>query len=584
MKFKMTRINFTKKRLVLISIFLSIFVIGTVMILIIPISVKSTYGQTVQTTDGVTISFSVFEPKRTGLNKKAVILGHGAMSNKEMMKGFAIELAAAGFVAVTLDFRGHGQSTGESSRGSMTSDIDAIITYLNSRSDIDTNSLGYFGFSMGGFPGIQMVNSSTNFKCFIGTATWLPTGLRKGDSVNPLNILMIVGRFDELITPENLKIGLSDYTGIPTTDLDVNKLYGSFQDGNASMIYLDDNSNHVLTDWDPDAIRETRNFVMNTFPDVKPIDENFYANIRLIILFIQLLSGFGFFFLIVEPLSKLLLKPKLKDKLEESMKTGKEKIRKDEVFKIQMENVSIRSLSIKTLAYSLLLGLPGTLMFVPIILLLYVPIAGFVSALLFGQAFGFLVLLWRLGKKIEIPLVSILKKPFQGSRNNLIRQFLLGIILAVISFIIIYLSGGLNYMGLIPSLVKIPWLFLVFPIIFIIFMIFSLLVQGILQNKFDRGIKGLVKISLLQFGILFLYWFTYLFIISLVMNSFYYFGSFLPLAIPMFLLVSALSTIIYQKSGNTISGAIVIALIFTLLVCTMSSYQSGVNFIMGFLR
>jgi len=537
------------------------------MILIIPISVKSTYGQTVQTTDGVTISFSVFEPKRTGLNKKAVILGHGAMSNKKMMKGFAIELAAAGFVAVTLDFRGHGQSTGESSRGSMTSDIDAIITYLNSRSDIDTNSLGYFGFSMGGFPGIQMVNSSTNFKCFIGTATWLPTGLRKGDSVNPLNILMIVGRFDELITPENLKIGLSDYTGIPTTDLDVNKLYGSFQDGNASMIYLDDNSNHVLADWDPDAIRETRNFVMNTFPDVKPIDENFYANIRLVILFIQLLSGFGFFFLIVDPLSKLLLKPK-----------------EEEVFKIQMENVSIRSLSIKALVYSLLLGLPGILMFVPIILILYVPIAGFVSALLFGQAFGFLILLWRLGKKNDISLVSILKKPFQGSRNNLIRQFLLGIILAVISFIIIYLSGGLNYMGLIPSLVKIPWLFLVFPIIFIIFMIFSLLVQGILQNKFDRGIKDLVKVSLLQFGILFLYWFTYLFIISLVMNSFYYFGSFLPLAIPMFLLVSALSTIIYQKSGNTISGAIVIALIFTLLVCTMSSYQSGVNFIMGFLR
>jgi len=183
-----------------------------------------------------------------------------------------------------------------------------------------------------------------------------------------------------------------------------------------------------------------------------------------------------------------------------------------------------------------------------------------------------------------MPLGSILKKPFQGSKNTIIRQFLLGIILAIISFTIIYLSGGLNYMGLIPSLVKIPWLFLIFPIIFMIFMIFSLLVQGILQNKFDRGIKDLVKVSLLQFGILFLYWFTYLFIISLVMNSFYYFGSFLSLAIPMFLLISALSTIIYQKSGNTIASAIVIALIFTILICTMSSYQSGVNFIMGFLR
>jgi len=260
------------------------------------------------------------------------------------------------------------------------------------------------------------------------------------------------------------------------------------------------------------------------------------------------------------------------------------KPREEEVFIIQLEDVSIRSLSIKTLTYSLLLGLPGILIFVPIILLLYVPIAGFVLALLFGQAFGFIILLWRLGKKLKIPLVSILKKPFQGSRNNLIRQFLLGIVLAIISIIVIYLSGGLNYMGIIPSLVKIPWLFLVFPIVFIIFMIFSLLEQGILQNKFDRGIRDLVKVSLLQFGILFLYWFTYLLIISLVMNSFFYFGSFLPLAIPMFLLISAFSTIIYQKSGNTIAGAIVIALFFTLLICTMSSYESGVRFIMGFLR
>jgi dienelactone hydrolase len=563
----MNRIGLTRKKIFFITLFLTIFIVGTVLILIIPIGVKSTYGQTVQTTDGITISFNVFEPRRPGTNKKAVILGHGIMSNKEMLKGYAIELAAAGFVAVPFDFRGHGQSTGEFDRGSLTTDIDAIISYLNSRSDINTSSLGYFGFSMGGFPGIQIVNSSTAFKCFIGAATWLPEEVRKGNSTDHLNILMILGRYDELITPEDLKLGLSNYTGLPISDLDVNKLYGSFQDGNASMIYLDDTSNHVLGDWDPDFIRETRNFVMNTFPDVKPVDENFYANIRLLILFLQLFGGFGFFLLIVDPLSKLLLKPK-----------------ENKAFKIQLEGDSIRSLSIKTILYSLLLGLPGIVMFVPIILLLYVPIAGFVLALLFGQAFGFLILLWRLVRKIDIPLGTILKKPFQGSKNNVIRQFLLGIILAIIFIVIIYLSIGLNYMGIIPSLVKIPWLFLIFPISFTIFMVFSIFVQGILQNKFHRGIKDLMKISLLQFGFLFLYMSTYLLIIALVMNNFFYFGSFLPIAFPVFLLISVFSTFIYQKSGNIISGLIVITLFFTLLVCAMSSYESGINFIMGFFR
>ena len=80
------------------------------------------------------------------INKKAIILGHGIMSNKEMLKGYAIEFAAAGFVAVPFDFRGHGQSTGELDRDLLTNDINAIVSYLNSRPDINTSALGYFGF------------------------------------------------------------------------------------------------------------------------------------------------------------------------------------------------------------------------------------------------------------------------------------------------------------------------------------------------------------------------------------------------------------------------------------------------------
>ena len=162
----MTRADITKKRIILISLFLLTFVIGTVLIFITPIGIKSTYGKTVKTSDGVTISFNVFEPKNGGTNKKAVILGHGVMSNKEMLKDFALEFAAAGFVAVPFDFRGHGQSTGEHRWGSLTNDILAIVSYLNTRPDIDTSNLAYLGYSMGGV-GIQIVNESTDFKCFI---------------------------------------------------------------------------------------------------------------------------------------------------------------------------------------------------------------------------------------------------------------------------------------------------------------------------------------------------------------------------------------------------------------------------------
>ena len=560
----MRNIDMTKKKMILICLFFSFFLIGTILMFITPIGVKSTYGKTVRTTDGVTITFNVFEPSRGGSNKKAIILGHGVMSNKEMLKGFAVEFAAAGFVAIPFDFRGHGQSTGDHTRGSLTNDIYAIISYLNTRSDIDTSNLAYFGFSMGGL-GQKVVNESTDFKCFIGAGTWLNSTVRKGDSTNPLNILMILGRYDELITPNDLKEVLSNYTGI--ADVYVNKLYGSFESGNATKIYLDDLTNHVLGNWDPDFIMEAREFLASTFPDVRPVDENYVVNTRLLILSLQLFGGFGFFVLIVDPLSKLVLKPK---KIED-------------VFKLELGiDDSITLLGLKTFGFSVALGILGILIFVPIMLILFLSVAGFVSTLLFGQAFGILVLLWRMGKKGKIRLRDSIKKPFKTSRDDIIRQFLLGGILSVILFLIIYLSGGLNYMGMIPGITKIPWVLVFFLINFIIFIIYGILFHGVIQNKFDEGFKPLVKASTMIFLLQFLFWFTYLFIISLAMGSFFYFGSFLPLAIPMFLLISFLSTLIYKKSGNVIAGALVNTLFFTLLICTTSPYQSGLSFIMGF--
>ena len=69
----MNKIEITRKKIILLCVFLAIFVIGTVLIFITPIGVKATYNQTVQTSDGVTISFNVFEPNTNGLNKKAII-------------------------------------------------------------------------------------------------------------------------------------------------------------------------------------------------------------------------------------------------------------------------------------------------------------------------------------------------------------------------------------------------------------------------------------------------------------------------------------------------------------------------------
>ncbi|MBY9010641.1 MAG: hypothetical protein KGD74_12310 [Candidatus Lokiarchaeota archaeon] len=563
----MNTLNLSKKRIALICIFLAIFTIGTVFIFITPLSVVSTYGLSTTTDDNVTISFNVFEPSNGGLNKPAIIIGHGVMVNKEMMKGYALELAAAGFVAVPFDFRGHGQST-MVEPNNKTKDIIAIKEYLSNRIDIDMTSLGYIGYSMGGL-GQQLINSDLSFKCFIGVGTWLYPTLRTGNLANPLNVLMIQALFDEVSELPALKESLAFRVGIPVSNVDTNKLYGSFQQGNASMIYLDDNSNHLTVAWDEDFIREARDFAINSF-DIDVVDETYYVNIRGLILLMQVIGGIGFFFLAIDPLSNLILKAK------------GDRDKELQYYTIDTSDISIKSISIKALLYPIVLGIPGVMIFIPILLILPLAIAAFVVTLLFGQAFGLLILLWRIGKKTNLSFKKILIEPFKG-RNTFLRQVLLGLVLAIILYLIVYASVGLNYLGFVPSITKILAIPIYFVICFFVILILNLLTQTIIQNKFTDTIKNNLKVLFLGTVFPLLYYIIYLLLISVLMRSLFYFGTFIPISILMFTLTSGVSIISYRKTGNVITGAIVNAILLTFLIVTMSPPQSGLSFIAGLL-
>lgn len=563
----MNTLNLSKKRIALICIFLAIFTLGTILIFITPLSVKSTYGLSTETSDGVTISFNVFEPASGGLNKPAFIIGHGSMVNKEMVKGYAIELAAAGFVAVPFDFRGHGQST-MVEPDNKTLDVIAIKEYLNTRGDVDMNSLGYIGYSMGGL-GQMLIHQDLAFKCFIGIGTWLYPTLRVGNSADPLNVLMIQALFDEAIELPTLKESLATRVGIPVSSVDANKLYGSFQEGNASMIYLDDNSNHLTVAWDEDFIREARDWAITSF-DLDVVDETYYVNIRGLILLMQVFGGIAFFFFTVEPLIRLSLNQK------------EEKERELEYFKIETKESSIKSISIKAILYSIVLGIPGVLIFIPLVLILPLAVAGFVVALLFGQTFGLLILLWRIGKKSDTSLKTILSKPFKG-RKIFLRQVIAGAVLGAMLYIIVYLSVGLNYLGLVPSLTKVWTIPIYFVICFFVILILNLVTQVILQNKFDDSIKSTLKVLFL--GTLFplLYYIVYLLLVSVLMRSLFYFGTFIPISILMFILTSGVSVVCYRKTGNVITGAIINAVLMTFLIVTISPPQGGFSFIANLL-
>ncbi len=566
----MIKLDLSRRQSILIIIFLSIFILGTFLIFTVPFSVKSTYGLSTITDDGVTIAFNVFEPQNGGNNKPAFLIGHGSMVNKEMVKGYALELAAAGFVAVPFDFRGHGQSS-SGGTNNMTKDVVAIREYLRSRGDVDMDSLGYIGYSMGGL-GQALIEVDFSFKCFIGIGTWLDPSLRKGNSTNPLNVLMIEAIFDEAIDLPTLKESLSARTGLPTSSIYANKMYGSFYQGNASMIYLDDDSNHLKVAWDYNFIREARDWAITSF-DLEVKDENFYVNIRAIILLIQVIGGVGFFFLIIEPLSKFIL----------FSKEDIERKAKIEYFEINTSEISNRTIIIKSILFSLILALPGILIFFPILLILPLAVAAFVMALLYGQIFGLILLLWRIDKKVDYKFRDMFRNIFK-EKGQIVRHLILGAVLSVVLYLIAYSSIGLNYLGLVPSVEKFWTIPIFFIMALLVLLIQNLLMQVIIQRKYKDTLKDILKVIFLGFLFPFLYFFVYLLILGFITRSFFYFGTFLPISIVMFLLTSAVCVVAYKKTGNILTGAIISAFLLTFLIVTMSPPQSGLAFLARFIH
>jgi alpha/beta superfamily hydrolase len=564
----MPRKILSKKQALMIFFFLSMYIVGTVLIFTVPFSVKSTYGLSTITDDGVTIAFNVFEPREGGSNKPAFLIGHGVMVNKEMLKDYALELAAAGFVAVPFDFRGHGQS-GSGGTDNMTKDVVAIRDYLHSRGDIDMNSLGYIGYSMGGL-GQELIQVDTSFKCFIGIGTWLYPNLRNGSITNPLDVLMIQAIFDEAIQLQTLKESLSVRTGLPISSIYANKMYGCFNQGNASMIYLDEDSNHLKVAWDYNFIRQARDWAINSF-NIDVVDNFFYVNVRGIILLLQVIGGIGFFFLIIDPLSKLIL-----------FRRDDEKEGKLEYFEISTESVSIGSIIIKSIIYTLVLAPIGILIFFPILLILPLAVAAFVMTLLYGQISGIVILLWNISKEVDYKFRDMFRNIFKD-KKKLGRHAILGAILSVILYLIAYSSVGLNYLGLLPSLEKIWTIPIFFIMGLVVLLIQNILVQAIIQRKYSNSLRDILKVIFLGFLFPFLYYFVYLLVLGFITSSFFYFGTFLPISVVMFLLTSAVCVISYQKTGNILVGAIIGAVLLTFLIVTMSPPQSGLSFLARFL-
>ncbi len=207
------------------------------------------------TDDSVTIHSTLQRPiYATASNPvPGVVVIHGVYQSKEWLRAFGIELARRGFVTLTIDAASHGNSEyasgTDSDRGGA-----AALEYLDSLAYV--SKLGLVGHSMGAGIAIQALELTS---VPIDALVFVGGGSRDmgdwGNSTYPKNLLITVGRYDELFNIPNLINSLTSVFN-ETSSISVGQRYGEFADGSARMLVIGQ-TNHLFETIDPIIISET---------------------------------------------------------------------------------------------------------------------------------------------------------------------------------------------------------------------------------------------------------------------------------------------------------------------------------------
>ncbi|UCE09134.1 MAG: alpha/beta fold hydrolase [Candidatus Thorarchaeota archaeon] len=232
-----------------LALFLLVLGVGTAA------SVQSGFGSVLvsevdfQAVDGSWIHSTLQKPIHATSSEPVpgVVVVHGSLQNKEWLMAFGIELARRGFVALTIDVNGHGNSDPGTGSGG------AALDYLASLEYVNDSAIGLIGHSMGG--GVcwrALSESSVAVDALVLVGSWVPTNISSIPYIP--NLLVTVGDFSSLSSyPGNLT-PLESSFGV--TDVEPGITYGDFGDGTARRVAFG-RTNHLFETIEPTIVSET---------------------------------------------------------------------------------------------------------------------------------------------------------------------------------------------------------------------------------------------------------------------------------------------------------------------------------------
>jgi dienelactone hydrolase len=176
-----------------------------------------------------------------------VVVIHGSLQNKEWLMAFGIELARRGFVVLTIDANGHGNSDpGEGGAGT------AALEYLAGLDFVDESEMGLIGHSMGGGYSWRAINQSS---VVVDALILVGAGVYSSATVpyRP-NTLVAVGDFDSLSSYPGEPTNLDSYFNV--TGVEPGVTYGNFAEGTARKLFLA-KTNHLFETIDLAIVSES---------------------------------------------------------------------------------------------------------------------------------------------------------------------------------------------------------------------------------------------------------------------------------------------------------------------------------------
>ncbi|MHA1265998.1 MAG: alpha/beta hydrolase [Candidatus Helarchaeota archaeon] len=510
-----------------------------------------------------TISFNLYQPRELTQPAPVVVMGHGIIVNKEMMTNFAIELAHAGYIVASLDWSGHGQSTGMLSN--LTADLEAVINEIPSIQPLaNMSALALLGYSMGGFGTYPYAATHLNVKAWVGVGTLADGAI--SNTTNPHNVLMIVGSLDEAFSPDETKIPMVNLTGASSiNDVQLEYLYGNIANGTARKVHVVPGVDHLTTPWNEEFVMTATNWIILSFGDsLSTIQPAFPLRE-----FFVWIGFIGLICLIFTLAAILADKMGLKKRISTFDQTN-----------LEPNIISKKSFLSFISRYYLItfLLLPTIVIFIPTFFFIPLPLTTALSALVGCLGINLLIFCWRLAKKWERSIIVILKE-------NLMQNWVIWLysaVLTIIFFFIYYLTIGLNYLGMIPSIQRIPSFLLIGVLSFFVFWVYSIFIQKFSTPYLETKIKGhpitkYLTISLINF-LLIDSWFVALILIPCILMNNYFFAMILILMVPIFLFLTYFGVYMEKLTGSTIPNAIFHAVILSFIIVTLSPYISFISF------